>query len=221
MSGAEKSYATPLRVGSLVFPPPWRILSTRLRDAVQGRCLAFPPAVEKESPPQWAQIRLAARGKVYNTSYCSGLSLFTIMPLIRHNSPLATKALNTTLLSAIQASSRQLLHCVQGEGDLVPFAWYGIVVVYVSGMSDQQSSRPLDEQHARVNVEMLAAHRTTHLFRYPGCICPIIHPGGGVNNETTLFIASDGEYEGRLVVACAYSACGYVGAYNISPSEDR
>lgn len=60
---------------------------------------------------------------------------------------------------------------------------------------------------------MLAAHHTSHLFKNPGCICPMIHPGGGINNETVLLIASHGEYEGRLVVACAHNACEYLGAY--------
>lgn len=142
------------------------------------------------------------------------------MSLIRHHSPLAAITLKTTLLSAIRTSSRQLLHCVQGEANLVPFAWYSIAVVFVSSPADLQLSRLLDEQQARINVEMLAPHRTTHLFKYPGCICPMIYPGGGVNNETVLFIAPHGEYEGRLVVACAYNACGYLGACGYSPSED-
>lgn len=62
---------------------------------------------------------------------------------------------------------------------------------------------------------MLATYRSTHLFQYPGCICPLLNPGTSDNNETVLFIAPHGEYEGHLVVGCARGACGYLGVYQM------
>lgn len=57
---------------------------------------------------------------------------------------------------------------------------------------------------------MLEIYRAHHVFRYPGCLCP---QAAGAENETILFLATYGEYEGRLVFACARNACGYIGMY--------
>lgn len=89
-------------------------------------------------------------------------------------------------------------------------------------MANREVSRPLDEQQARVNVEELAAYHATHRFRYPGCLCPILYPEAiGTDNETVLFLASHGEYEGRLVVACARGDCGYLGMYRTLEFKGR
>lgn len=52
------------------------------------------------------------------------------MALIQTYTPLS---LNTIFLSTIQQNYQQLLHSVCGEATLVPFAWYGIVLVLKHG----------------------------------------------------------------------------------------
>lgn len=138
------------------------------------------------------------------------------MALVDNYMPLSATELNTSLFSVVQGSRQQLLHYVHGEANLVPFVWYGDLMSRWCRTMADKNSRPLDNQQARVTVEMLAVHHATHVFHYPGCLCPMIHHGTN-NNETILFLAPYGEHAGRLVVACARGACGYIGAYMIFP----
>lgn len=54
------------------------------------------------------------------------MGLLVAMSLIRIPAftALDAIALNITLTTAVRTNPQQLLHCVRGEPNLVPFAWY-------------------------------------------------------------------------------------------------
>jgi len=93
-------------------------------------------------------------------------------------------------------------------------------------------SRPVDSQGQRVAPSDLEEYRQTHLFRGPGCLCPLSGDGTTAFVEAALHLATDGRLAGRYVAICAKEACGYIGksyrcgfedslAYKYAPSHVR
>jgi hypothetical protein len=67
----------------------------------------------------------------------------------------------------------------------------------------------------------LRAHRLTHNFQGPCCLCPIFDMSlHRKYTEAAMFIATSGTNCGRYVVACATGSCGYIGQYLSGPDVD-
>lgn len=72
--------------------------------------------------------------------------------------------------------------------------------------------RPLSEEGLPIDQSELDGYRSSHVFAYPGCLCPAIS-NSEVQTETVLFTVSNGgdtpgeEYQ----ATCAKRVCGYTG----------
>jgi hypothetical protein len=73
------------------------------------------------------------------------------------------------------------------------------------------SLRPVTSAGHRVTPTELWAHRRTHDFRTPCCLCA--HETGGVYTECDISQALDGEYYGEYVARCTYGRCGYLSTW--------
>jgi hypothetical protein len=57
----------------------------------------------------------------------------------------------------------------------------------------------------------LAAHRRSHQFRGPRCLCAFIDDDTSNHHEAAIIALTRGPHVGEYVACCAMSKCGYVG----------
>ena len=61
----------------------------------------------------------------------------------------------------------------------------------------------------RLAPDQLLAHRQTHTFKAPCCLCASVDPNLGYT-ETAIMVSDRGEFVAEYVAKCALQACGYL-----------
>ncbi|KAI0038237.1 hypothetical protein FA95DRAFT_1684707 [Auriscalpium vulgare] len=91
----------------------------------------------------------------------------------------------------ITAEDGTILEFVSSEERLVEWAW------------------PVNEDGERVPPSELVAHRNTHCFKGPGCLCAALDPDPNAFTEAAIFRVRTGRLSGNWVAACAHGVCRY------------
>ena len=79
----------------------------------------------------------------------------------------------------------------------------------------EQLIRPINEQGQRVTPSDLAAHRLSHRFLGPRCLCMLENYSRGSHKEAVIVILTRGPHVGEYVARCATGRCGYFGKLTI------
>ena len=72
-------------------------------------------------------------------------------------------------------------------------------------------NRPVNDQGRRITPSDLAAHRLSHQFLGPRCLCMLANYPHGGHKETATVVLTRGPYVGEYVARCATGRCGYFG----------
>lgn len=79
-------------------------------------------------------------------------------------------------------------------------------LLYVSKLTLVTAHRPVAEDGSRVTPSDLSAHRASHIFSLPSCLCAV---ATGQYTESAIFVADHGRFLGEYVVSCVSETCGY------------
>ncbi|KAG1740103.1 hypothetical protein EDD22DRAFT_959248 [Suillus occidentalis] len=69
---------------------------------------------------------------------------------------------------------------------------------------------PVSDEGERVAPSDLVAHRNSHQFRGPYCLCGFIDDRDPGHYEAAIVVSTRGPNAGEYVACCASSKCGYV-----------
>jgi hypothetical protein len=94
--------------------------------------------------------------------------------------------------------------CVYGDG----MAVYSPTSLFTTWLT-RDLDRPVNAVGERVTPSDLAAHRLTHRFLGPCCICPAIIEGGTAFTEAAFVMTLSGRRFGQYVARCANGTCKY------------
>lgn len=72
-------------------------------------------------------------------------------------------------------------------------------------------SRPVTDSGECVAPSDLAAHRRSHQFQGPHCLCALIDEDPSSHCEAAMIMLTQGAHAGEDVACCASSKCGYIG----------
>jgi len=82
---------------------------------------------------------------------------------------------------------------------------------FASSLTLLTRDRPVNDVGERVTPSNLAAHRLSHCFLGPCCICPAIFEDVTAFTEAAFAMMLSGRYIGEYVAKCARGQCKYFG----------
>ena len=132
------------------------------------------------------------------------------MPPARNRGATTREALRLDLLSKISASNRVVLELDEAGQSLQVWTW----CVESSGIRllvERSVDRPVNDHGERVTPFDLAAHRLSHHFLGPRCLCMLTNCH--IHLEAAMVIRRRGQYAGEYVACCVTGRCGYFGEH--------
>ena len=134
------------------------------------------------------------------------------MPTV-HNCDTATReVLRLDLLAKISTSNRAILE-LDGTGQSLQ-VWPWCVESSLWGRelwAEYPADRPVNDQGQCVTPSNLAAHRLSHQFLGPRCLCMLGNYPDGTHKEAAMVLLTRGPYGGEYVACCTTQRCGYFG----------
>jgi hypothetical protein len=79
-----------------------------------------------------------------------------------------------------------------------------------SALTENHRDRPVNDAGERVTPSDLAAHRLSHRFLGPCCLCAVSDQP--TFTESAIVMVLSGHRAGQYVARCAQALCGYYGA---------
>ena len=139
------------------------------------------------------------------------------MPPARNRDAATREALRLDFLAKISTSNRAVLELDKAGQSLQVWLW--CVVIWYHELSIEQSAdRPVNDNGERIAPSDLAAHRLSHQFLGPRCLCMLANCD--IHLETAMVMRRRGQYAGEYVACCVTGKCGYFGEHlktSISP----
>ena len=134
------------------------------------------------------------------------------MPAIRNHDTATCEVLQLDLLTKISMSNRAILE-LNGIGQSLQ-VWPWCVESSLWGRelwAEHPGDRPVNDQGQRVTPSDLAAHRLSHQFLGPRCLCMLKDYPHGTHKEAVMVLLTRGQYAGEYVACCTARRCRYFG----------
>ena len=134
------------------------------------------------------------------------------MPTVHNRDAAICDVLRLDLLVKISTSNRAILE-LDGAGQLLQ-VWSWCVESSLWGRklwAKHPADRPINDQGQCVTPSDLAAHRLSHQFLGPCCLCMLENYPHSTHKEAAMVLLTRGPYGGEYVACCAMQRCGYFG----------